>query len=159
MRKLLPAALVLAVVAGCGVSPTSKAPVRAASKVAAQQADKFLHISYVTANGMMGTSFEAPPNHYIRLQAYTSAPWNAQLNWTWRSFGSFINGFNDRATWTTPPIEGSFTVDVQVRDKDNGFDWTTLYFQIKKQAAGVKAVTEGDRGSRIDEPAEAPAAT
>ena len=146
MRKLLPAVLAIAFVAGCGVTPTSKAPVRAgtATKAAAKQAadSKFLRISYVTANGMMGTNFEAPPNHYIRLQAYTSAPFGSQLDWNWRSFAGFVSGFNDRATWYTPSYEGTFTIDVQVRDKQNGFDWETLYFRVKKQATELEALDE-----------------
>lgn len=147
MRKLIPAALLVAFVAGCGMSPAAKAPVRAAGKAqaASQAADsRFLHISYITANGQMGTSFDAPPNLYVRFRAYTSAPYNAQLDWTWRAFGGFMNGFNDQATWTTPSFDGTYTVDVQVRDRQSGWDWKTLYFRIKRDATEFTATTLSD---------------
>lgn len=147
MRKLIPAALAAVFVAGCGLAPKAQAPVRPqgfpqAAKTKA--ADKFLRITYVTANGLMGTSFKAPPNYWVRLQAYHSGDWNAQLDWTWRAFGGFMSGFNDRATWTTPGFEGTYTVDVQVRDRNNGWDWKTLYFQIEKDATGFEAIELSD---------------
>ena len=140
MRKLIAAATATLLMAGChhAAAPTAKSPLRAgtaqASKIGApaKAADAFLRITYVTANGLMGSSFNAPPNHRVRLKAYTSADWNAQLDWTWRAWGP-IWGFNDSAEWTTPMTDGTYTVDIQVRDRQNGWDWKTLYFRVQKE--------------------------
>lgn len=136
MRKLIAAATASLLLAGCGTAHMAKAPVRQGQALQAAKAkanDAFLRITYVTANGLMGTSFEAPANYQIRLQAYTTADWNAQLTWRWHAFGP-IFGFNDTATWTTPAFEGTYTVDVQVDDRQNGSDWKTLWFRVKKDA-------------------------
>lgn len=137
MRKLLAVATASLFLAGCGMTPSAQAPARTsrpAQAAKAPAADAFLRITYITANGLMGSSFTAPPNHRVRLRAYTSADWNAQLQWTWRAWGP-IFGFNDTADWTTPMMDGTYTVDIQVRDRDNGWDWKTLYFRVQKDAA------------------------
>ena len=154
MRKLIAATTAALFVAGCtapahpwasqyqsirgqaGTAYNAQSPLQKAQGAQAARAkapDAFLRITYITANGLMGSSFTAPPNHHVRFRAYTSADWNARLDWTWRAWGP-IFGFDDTATWTTPTTEGTYTVDVQVRDRDNGWDWKTLYFRVEKDA-------------------------
>ncbi len=150
MRKLIAAATASLLVAGCGTAHMAKAPVRQGQTAQAAKAkanDAFLRITYITANGLMGTSFTAPPNYQVRLRAYTTADWNAQLDWNWRAFGP-IFGFNDSATWTTPSFDGTYTVDVQVRNRDNGWDWKTLYFRVQKNAKLAEAeLDEADKAA------------
>lgn len=155
MRKLIAAATAALLVAGCGTALNQKAPARQAGPMAAKTTiakpkaptDAFLRITYVTANGLMGSSFTAPPNYHVRLRAYTTADFNAQLDWTWRAWGP-IFGFREEATWTTPMMDGTYTVDVQVRDRDNGWDWKTLYFRIQKDAKLAEAaLTEAEKAA------------
>ena len=147
MKKLLPAAIVAAVVSGCGTHaavPTAQAP---ASKAVAAKADtKFQPIiQYVTANGQMGHSFVAPPNYPIRLQAYAMG--DGPLTFNWSGWG-VVMGYGDWATWVTPMIPGTYTIQLQVRDTHGGFAWDTLWFQVRNRSGLAPAeLTDADKAN------------
>jgi len=147
VKKLLPAALVAAAVSGCGHAALPSAQQTTAQAVAAKAAStKFQPIiQYITANGQMGHSFVAPPNYPIRLQAYAIG--DGPLTFNWSGWG-VVMGYGDWATWVTPMIPGTYTIQLQARDNHGGMAWDTIWFTVRNRAAFAAAeVSDADKAS------------
>lgn len=150
MKKLLPFVFAAATLAGCGshpVAPASAVRPGVTTAQAAKSDARFpLTIQYVTANGMMGTSFTAPPNYPIQFYCYTMG--SGMLQFIWNAFGPIFN-FGAQANWTTPSTEGLYTVQVWVSSMETHEQaFQTLYVNIRNNAKlGITTLTDAEKAT------------
>jgi hypothetical protein len=156
VKKLLLVALTAMTLAGCGTSRPNATVAPAANHtnaLAAKSAERFPPmIQYVTANGMMGYSFVAPPNYPMQFMCWATG--DGFLNYTWQAWGP-IFGMNQYANWTTPYQPGNYNVQVWVRSQTGEATWANIYVQVRPQAKlAVQEMSDADK-----ETAKKPVAT
>ncbi len=134
MKKLLSLAVLATALAGCGnIHPLANAV--GAAGVRAQNVQSFPPvIEYVTANGIMGMSFTAPPNCPITFMCWATG--SSPLTYQWTGWGPIL-GFGQTANWTSPMTAGTYDLQVWVRDMQGMSAWRDIWVQVQPQAQAL----------------------